>query len=99
VALNEERRRWRRARSGDGGLVGDVPVPDPASVVLASVRLRESLAILTPRQRAAVLLRYSADLSIADVARALGCADGTVKATLHQALGRLRIELEDDDAS
>lgn len=99
VALNEERRRWRRARGDDNGLVGDVFVPDHASAVVASVRLRAGLATLTPRQRAAVLLRYSADLSIADIACALGCADGTVKATLHQALGRLRVELEDDDAT
>ena len=99
VALNEERRRWRRARRDEDAPVVAVQVPDHASGVLASVRLREALATLTPRQRAAVLLRHSADLSIGDIAGALGCAEGTVKATLHQALGRLRIELEDDDAT
>jgi RNA polymerase sigma-70 factor, ECF subfamily len=99
VALNEERRRWRRVRRDENTLTPEAPVPDHAPVVLTSVELRDALATLTPRQRAAVLLRYTADLPVADIARALGCADGTVKATLHQALRRLRIELEDDDAN
>ena len=47
------------------------------------------------------MLRYLADLPLADVADAMGCATGTVKATLHQAMQSMRIELddtEDDDA-
>ena len=52
-------------------------------------------------QREAVVLRYLADLPIADVARAMDCATGTVKATLHQAMRSMRVELDDtegDDA-
>lgn len=49
------------------------------------------LGHLTPRQRQAIVLRYHADLSLAEVAAVLGCRVGTAKATLHQALGRLRI--------
>lgn len=98
VALNEERRRWRRLRR-DRSLPDDaVDVPDHGPAVLTAGWLADALAALTARQRAAVLLRHGADLPIADIARALGCAEGTVKATLHQALRRLRIELEADDA-
>ena len=98
VALNEQRRRWARLRR-DRSVPADVDdVPDHGPAVLTAGWLAEALATLTPRQRAAVLLRHGADLPIADIARALGCAEGTVKATLHQALGRLRVELEDDDA-
>ena len=43
------------------------------------------------------MLRYLADLPLADVADAMGSAIGTVKATLHQALPSLRVELEEDD--
>ena len=43
------------------------------------------------------MLRYLADLPLAEVAEAMGCAVGTVKATLHQALGSLRVELKEDD--
>jgi len=47
------------------------------------------------------VLRYFADLALADIADAMGCAVGTVKATLHQALNAMRLELdeEDDDAN
>jgi len=38
-------------------------------------------------------LRYLADLPIAEIATALGCAEGTVRATLHQSLAKLRVDL------
>jgi DNA-directed RNA polymerase specialized sigma24 family protein len=37
-----------------------------------------------------VVLRYLADVPTKDAAKALGCAEGTVKATLSQALRKLR---------
>ena len=43
------------------------------------------------------MLRYVADLPIAEIAEVMGCATGTVKATLHQALAHMRVELEDTD--
>jgi len=45
------------------------------------------------RQRAALALRYYADLSEADIASTLGCRPGTVKSTLHRGLSQLRKEL------
>ncbi len=55
--------------------------------------VREAVGRLPRRQRAAVVLRYYADLSIADTATAMGCATGTVKALTHQGLAALRAEL------
>ncbi|MCP3854599.1 MAG: hypothetical protein GY698_07700, partial [Actinomycetia bacterium] len=37
------------------------------------------LHVLSPRQRAAVVLRFRDDLSEAEIASALGCRPGTVK--------------------
>ena len=45
----------------------------------------------------AVVLRFLADLTLADVAEAMDYAVGTVKATLHQALQSLRVEFEETD--
>ena len=73
------------------------PVLDQSGAVVTRVDLGHALDRLTARQRAAVVLRYLADLPVADIARALGCADGTVKATLHQSLAKLRVDLEEAD--
>jgi len=63
---------------------------DMAADVATRVAVRQVLAALTDRQRAVVVLRLFDDLPEAQVARILGCAVGTVKATMSQALARLR---------
>jgi RNA polymerase sigma-70 factor (sigma-E family) len=55
------------------------------------------LARLTPRQRAAVFLRYHDGCSENEIAEALGCRPGTVKSLLHRALASLRKEFSSDD--
>jgi RNA polymerase sigma-70 factor (ECF subfamily) len=50
---------------------------------------------LPGRQREAVLLRFFEDLSVEETARLMGCAAGTVKATVHQALRSLRKRLSE----
>lgn len=97
VAMNHIRDRHRRARrSAPVELEGSA---DPIGGVATRLSLRDAIATLPPRQREAVVLRFLADLSVADVADAMGCAVGTAKATLHHAMAALRVELtEGDDA-
>jgi RNA polymerase sigma-70 factor (ECF subfamily) len=57
------------------------------------IALRQALGVLAPRQRAALVLRYYADLPVAEVASLMRCRPGTVRALTHQALERLRVEL------
>lgn len=45
---------------------------------------------LPPRQRAMAVLRLYQDLPYAEIASIMGCSEGTVKATMFAALGRLR---------
>ena len=52
--------------------------------------LREALQGLTPRQRAMILGYYVQEKPVKDIALELGCAEGTVKATLFQSLSKLR---------
>jgi RNA polymerase sigma-70 factor (sigma-E family) len=65
---------------------------DPDVATRESVR--RALDRLTPRQRAAVVLRYYDDLSERDTAEVLGCRVGTVKSLVSQAMERLRSEME-----
>src|SRR5256885_1784248 len=55
--------------------------------------LRDVMKHLPERQREALLLRFFEDLSVDDTASAMGCAPGTVKATVYQALRALRQRL------
>jgi RNA polymerase sigma-70 factor (ECF subfamily) len=97
VAINADRRQWRRDRDQPTEISEAGVIEDHGSAVTTEVTLREALARLTVRQRAAVVLRYLVDLPVKEIATAMGCAEGTVRATLHQALSRLQIELEEDE--
>ena len=96
VALNAERRQWRRGPPEAVLVESDLSLPDLARSVTTTIVVREALDRLTDRQRTMVVLRYFSDLKLSEVAEVMGCAEGTVKATLHRALRILRLEMEDD---
>lgn len=54
---------------------------------------------LPPRTRAAVVLRYYADLPVREVADALGTSENTVKTQLREALATMRRALGEDEVS
>ena len=57
--------------------------------------LIDGVNTLPPRMKAAIVLRYYADLSVEECARALGKSPNTVKAQLQEGLERLRSALAD----
>lgn len=93
VALNVATSWWRRHRREYGSPPDRPGPPDARPMDTDLVRL---IWALPKRQRQVVALRVLADLSVADTAQALGIAEGTIKATLHRALRRLRDELNAD---
>lgn len=66
----------------------------PLTTTTAPDELWDVLRHLTERQRAAIVLRYYEGLPDNDIAALLGCRVGTVRTTIHRALGVLRQEIE-----
>lgn len=80
------RRRWREVSTHD--------LPERTGIAAdpsEAVAMREALALLAPRQRAVIVLRFYEDLSERQVAEALGIAVGTVKSQTRDGLARLRL--------
>jgi RNA polymerase sigma-70 factor (ECF subfamily) len=109
IAVNLSIDRWRRNKrrlqtftplaegDHDGALA--VVDHDPDRSIAgreAGERLHKALATLPERQRAVVVLRHYQDLSLDEIARALGMSLGTVKSSLHRALHRLRAGLSQE---
>lgn len=73
------------------------PEADPSAVHERgdrAERLRAAVENLPPRQKEMVLLRLEG-LELTEIAAAMGAAEGTVKATLHQARARLEPVLKE----
>jgi RNA polymerase sigma-70 factor (sigma-E family) len=86
-ACTSHHRRGFRAKRATETMVPGVATDAPDE-------LFDVLARLSPRRRAAVVLRYWHDLDEAAIADALGCRPGTVGSLLHRALAQLREALE-----
>jgi RNA polymerase sigma factor (sigma-70 family) len=95
VALNLATSRWRRLlveRRSTAVLAGRQRPPATPDVVDALV-VRAALSTLTPRQRAAVVLRFFDDLDLASTAAVMRCSQGTVKKLTARGLAGLRAAL------
>ena len=87
TALNAARRSLRRRRD---------PAPNPARGVDLEewIDVWRGIRDLPRRQQEAVLLHYVADLPVSEVAGAMKCEEGTVKAHLARARETLRRQRE-----
>lgn len=93
VAINLAR-SWFRRRSVEWRANRRHGLPDPVDDVdddvAMTMAVREAVAGLPPRQRAVVAFRFYAGLSVAETAKAMRCAEGTVKSLTHKATTALR---------
>lgn len=96
TAMDHLRRRSRRAESDLENLPGPLPAPDgesPEDRLLRAERaalLEEGLSRLTPRERAALVLRDLEDLPAEEVARLLNCGKATVRSHIANARIKFR---------
>jgi RNA polymerase sigma factor (sigma-70 family) len=98
VALNKGRdlhRRRARQEAKQSLLVLPSLSTSGEARVDDRMRVAELLEGLSDRQREALLLRYITQLTIPEIAEAMGCAEGTVKATLHSAIAKASLIAKD----
>ncbi|WP_427892992.1 SigE family RNA polymerase sigma factor [Kribbella sp. GL6] len=98
AVLDQARRPWRREHLGDTD-EHDTPLLDPAGTIDDRLFVVQALAALPPSQRACVVLRHYADLSLEQTADVLGIGTGGVKSQTSRALARLRELLDHPERS
>jgi RNA polymerase sigma-70 factor (ECF subfamily) len=79
-----ERRANARVQTSSTSLVDTEPED--------AVAVRRSVARLPRRQRAALVLRFLADYSVAETARIMDCPEATVKTLTRRGLAALRLQ-------
>jgi RNA polymerase sigma-70 factor (ECF subfamily) len=109
IAINLEKDHWRnrriqfwrltRSNAVDADEASDwLPsgASSPEQQLLARERVKhvwQAVGALSERQRTVFLLRYVEEMEIAEIGKATGLSEGTVKAHLSRALGRVRSEV------
>jgi len=88
----------RRGRAREQ-VVAELPetIAPPDAGPAERLALRAALLTVPPGQRAVLVLRFVADLSIPQVAEILGCTAGTVKSQTARGLTALRAAYGNDD--
>jgi RNA polymerase sigma-70 factor (sigma-E family) len=94
-ALIDHRRLASTRREDPRQEVPEVPGSDPPSIELRSV-VFAALRRLSPRMRAAVVMRHLLGLTVEETAAALDCRTGTVKSQTARGLDQLRTALLSD---
>ncbi len=99
ILLRLNRRRWRSASRMKRRIEtyirrNERAEPDNPADAFATSQWQQSLwstvASLPPKQREAIVLRFAQDLSYAEIAEAIGCAEGTAKTRVHHGLKKLK---------
>jgi RNA polymerase sigma-70 factor (ECF subfamily) len=96
AALDELRKRKRRA--GLHGDLEDASGPEPADYAELALRretVRAALAILDPREREIVALKFAGGLGNAEIAKVLRISESNAGTRLHRALEKLRKACDD----
>jgi RNA polymerase sigma-70 factor (sigma-E family) len=93
------RRAARRERATDQALVLDRAVTDASQNLVDRDLVVALLRRVPAKQRAVLVLRHYEGLPDAEIARALGCTEVTVRSNAHRGLARLRELLAEADPS
>jgi len=98
AGVNLARSHFRRIQAERRALARLEPARPVSTDRDDAMAVRLAVAALPERQRAALVLRYFADLPVDEVAAILDCAAGTVKSLTRHAIDNLRGEFSFDDS-
>ena len=90
-AIDHHRARSRRPVPAD---LPEQAAPEPAE---GDPELWRAVAGLPERQRAAVALRFAADLRYREVAEAMECTEEAARRSVHEGLKKLRRQLDQEE--
>ena len=90
AALDELRRRSRRAKLEEEPAAPTPAAEDEAEGLLRRETVRAALASLEPRERDLVALKFAGGLSNAEIARVLGMSESNAGTRLHRTIEKLR---------
>jgi RNA polymerase sigma factor (sigma-70 family) len=90
LALSRFRRRSAERRAKQKLEAGSLPQPRPDHA--GDLSVRQAVSALPPRQRAALVLRFYADLPFAEIAQLMDVKESTAKSLVAKALDRLRAQ-------
>jgi RNA polymerase sigma-70 factor (ECF subfamily) len=98
AALDELRRRKRSAELVGDAADPDAPAPDEeAEVALRRAALRRAMAMLDPRERELVALKFFAGLSNGEVGEVIGVSESNAGTKLHRVVEKLRRACDEAD--
>ena len=105
ILLNKARKHYRKKRVQTVPLETAIEVSGNADGPEETVdrgerthHLRQALDLLSADHREVLILRYYNELTVPEIARALGCFEGTVKSRLNRAHKRLEQALSEHES-
>jgi RNA polymerase sigma-70 factor (ECF subfamily) len=98
IAVDRWRSRQARPPETPDTPLQFIGLPDHADATVAAILVREAVADLSPKYRAAITEVFLHDRTTQDTASHLGIPVGTVKSRLHAAMRTLRATLNEPAA-
>ena len=94
VAVDRIRRDYKRDKAEQAQLDGLLDIDEPSFEEEDAAAIRDALGRLGVKHREVLVLHFLQDLSILDIAKVVGCSEGTVKSRIHYAKRQMKQILE-----
>jgi RNA polymerase sigma-70 factor (ECF subfamily) len=94
VAVDRIRRDYRRDKAEQAQLDDAFSIDEPSFAEEDATAIRDALSRLGVKHREVLVLHFLQDLSIQEIAKVVGCSEGTVKSRIHYAKRQMKQILE-----